>query len=454
MAREFKASYSTLEQKVAERTRELSALYEVTTIVNQSLELDPVLQQVMKRLTEIFSFDAIGILLFDKHREELHVRASSESTPELLKRVGVLKRGQGIAGRVGDTGEPMIFEDIRNNPTYALLSHSKANQQLSLCSLAVFPIKSKTSCIGTLLCAGRMPRRLAENEIRLITSMAAQIGVAVENTRLYGDLKNKTTLLEKTNVELEEANHTKSKFMAAMSHELRTPLNVINGIVQLMVDRSFGELTEEQERYLRKVVHHGKILLKLINDVLTVTKLETKKMTLDTSTVDLREIINRVKGYTEQLARNGHLEIRWIEQAGLPAIVTDAMKLEEVLQNLIGNAYKFTPQGSIDIGVRDLKEKARVEFVVADTGIGIESASLEQIFEEFHQLKEAHTGSFNGFGLGLNIVKNYLDLMGGDIRVQSQIGIGTTFTFTLPYSLEPSSPVFDTPLRTRFPANQ
>jgi signal transduction histidine kinase len=104
------------------------------------------------------------------------------------------------------------------------------------------------------------------------------------------------------------------------------------------------------------------------------------------------------------------------------------------LQNLIGNAYKFTPAGKIEIFVRNLKDKKRLEFAVADTGLGIDEKDLGKIFEEFHQLNEAHTGNFDGFGLGLNIVKKYLDLMQGDIRVDSTPGRGTTFTFTLPYS--------------------
>jgi signal transduction histidine kinase len=128
------------------------------------------------------------------------------------------------------------------------------------------------------------------------------------------------------------------------------------------------------------------------------------------------------------------LKVLWNVDPNLPSLTTDAVKLEEILQNLIGNAYKFTPQGRIEVMVRDLKDKRRIEFAVADTGIGIEKKDLDKIFEEFHQLKEAHTGHFDGFGLGLNIVKKYLALMQGDIRVDSQPGVGTTFTFTLPYS--------------------
>jgi signal transduction histidine kinase len=167
---------------------------------------------------------------------------------------------------------------------------------------------------------------------------------------------------------------------------------------------------------------------------LTLTKIEGGKMPVESNTVEVDEVIANVKGYTEQLSRNGQPQILWKVEPNLPPITTDALKLEEILQNLIGNAHKFTPSGNIEIRVRNLKEKKRFEFAVADTGIGIEDKDLGKVFDEFHQLREAHTGNFDGFGLGLNIVKKYLDLMRGDIRVESQPGIGTTFTFTLPYS--------------------
>src|SRR5688572_13434435 len=160
MATELQASHSTLEDKVDQRTRELSALYEVTTTVNQSLEVEPVLQAVIQKITGIFGFDATRILLFDSTQSELHLAASFENSPELWAQVSVVKRGQGITGRVADTGETMIFEDTYSNPTYRQLSHSKANERVGLRFLAIFPIKAKASCVGTLVCAGQSPRRL------------------------------------------------------------------------------------------------------------------------------------------------------------------------------------------------------------------------------------------------------------------------------------------------------
>ncbi|MGH7795893.1 MAG: ATP-binding protein [Candidatus Binatia bacterium] len=434
MAGELQASYSTLEEKVEQRTQELSALYDVTTTVNQSLELQPVLKEVIQKITGIFGFDATRILLFDPEMNNLRLRASYENRPELWAQVSVTKRGQGITGRVADSGEAMIFEDTHGDPRYLQLSQTKAIEKVGLHFLAVFPIKAKTSCVGTLLCAGQLPRRLSANEIQLLTSMAGQIGVAVENANLFADMSDKSMVLEKLNLELQEASRIKSEFMAAMSHELRTPLNVIMGNVELMRDRFFGEITESQKKSLTQITHHSEVLLKLINNVLTLTKMEAGKMPLESTAIEVDEVMTNVKSFADQLGRNGHLEFLWHIEPNLPPITTDAVKLEEILQNLIGNAFKFTSTGKIEIRVRELKERKRLEFAVADTGIGIEEKDLGKIFEEFHQLKEAHTGHFDGFGLGLNIVKKYLDLMQGDIRVDSEPGSGTTFTFTLPCS--------------------
>jgi signal transduction histidine kinase len=163
-------------------------------------------------------------------------------------------------------------------------------------------------------------------------------------------------------------------------------------------------------------------------------------MSVDFSTFEIGEVIEQLESYVEQLNHNGRVSISWNVPSKLPRLTTDALKLEEILQNLIGNAYKFTPSGSIEIRVRDLARERRVEFAVADTGIGIKPEDLDKIFDEFHQLEEAHTGSYFGVGLGLSIIKKYLNLMKGDIRVVSEPGAGSTFTFTVPYSLEASAP--------------
>ena len=168
---------------------------------------------------------------------------------------------------------------------------------------------------------------------------------------------------------------------------------------------------------------------------MTLTKVEAQKVSLNVSTFHVDEIIAHAQSFVEHLNRDDHIKVLWEVEPGLPPLTTDALRLEEILQNLIGNAFKFTPEGRIEVRVRDLRGKDRIEFSVADTGIGIANHDLDRIFEQFHQLGEAHTGTYSGVGLGLNIVKRYVEMMEGKIRVESAPGRGSTFIFELPYSI-------------------
>jgi two-component system chemotaxis sensor kinase CheA len=170
----------------------------------------------------------------------------------------------------------------------------------------------------------------------------------------------------------------------------------------------------------------------MINDVLALSRLDAKKMSVDISTVEVDEIIAHARTHVEQINRDNHLEVRWWIERSIPPLVTDAMKIEEILQNLIGNAFKFTPRGCIEVSVRNLRNADRVQFTVSDTGVGIAPEHLDRIFSEFEQVRGGHVANFDGVGLGLSIVKKYLDLLHGDIRVESHPGQGSTFTFSVP----------------------
>jgi signal transduction histidine kinase len=598
-------SYATLEQKVDQRTKEISALYSVTTAVNESLALRSILDAVIAKIAEIFRFESTRVFLFNDEMEELEVQASFETANEYSTPTRTFKRGEGIIGRVAESAEPMIFEDIRTDPRYAALSASKAKYQAKLSFFAVFPIKTQSRVFGAILFNARSPRKLTSDETRLLTSMsehlavavekaslfrqserrsqqlsvlntigaavsqsldlemvvkeaiekmietlnfdaswiyildpaeeelrlkaykgldeevarsmnrrnlsagisgkifetgkrlvfeelqndigyeqvrprnevgflgfasaagfpikakekvigvlhlankarrhfvpdelqliesiAQEIGVAAENARLFEEVNQKTAELGQMNSELQEANRAKSEFISAMSHELRTPLNVIMGNAELTGSGFFGDITAEQKKSMTQIQHHSKFLLKLVNDVLALSRLDAKKMSMELATVDIDEVIAHVQSQAEQLNRLNRLQVCWDLEPDLPTIVTDVTKLEEILQNLISNAFKFTPRGRIEVRVRNIPEVSRIEFSVADTGIGIEEHDVERIFKAFEQIREAHTGDFNGVGLGLNIVKKYLDLMHGDIRVESHAGEGSTFTFSVPH---------------------
>lgn len=422
-------------EETAQGAQRLSALYTVTSTVSQSLELDRVLQEVIEKIRELFRFDTTRIFLFNARGDELQLKASFPAAREDIPRIHVFQRGQGIIGRVAETGEPLVFEDIRNDSRYWELSHTKNQQTTGFRFFSAFPIRTKKGSAGVIVCSGKMPRRLTGDETQLIVSMTNQIGVAAENANLFYETKQKSLELEEANLELIEANRAKAEFLAAMSHELRTPLNVIIGNADLIKDGAFGDIAPKQKIALDKILHYSETLLKLINDVLTLTKVEASKVGLNVSTFHVDEVITHAQSYVEQLNRNGRLKVIWDIERDLPPVTTDALKLEEILQNLIGNAFKFTVEGRIEVRVRDLKPKERIQFSVEDTGIGIAAEDVDKIFEQFHQLREAHTGTYSGVGLGLNIVKRYVEMMRGDIRVESNPGQGSTFIFELPYSI-------------------
>jgi signal transduction histidine kinase len=435
MAAELKTSYSTLEQKVAQRTHELSVLYDVTATVNQLLDLDMILKEVIQKILEVMRFDAVRVYLLDAEGKELRMRAHHGIGPKFASQTATDPVGVGITGTVAATGKPLLFEDIQTDLEYARLARGRLAQEMGFHAHISFPLRTKTKTLGVINFLSYQARTLLPNEIALLTAMANQIGIALENAGLFADLREKTVELGKVNVNLVEANRAKAEFMAAMSHELRTPLNVIIGNADLAKDGFFGQVTPQQKEAMEKILRYSKVLLKLVNDVLTLTRIEAKKMTLEVSTFHLEEILFHIRTYTEQLNRDKRLGILWKVDSRLPPLTTDAMKLEEILQNLIGNAFKFTPKGKIELRVRDLPTKGRVEFAVVDTGIGIDEGNLQKIFEEFHQLKDAHTGDYTGVGLGLSIVKKYLELMQGEIQVESRPGMGSVFVFTLPYSV-------------------
>ena len=417
------------------RAQQLSVLNTIGEAVNQTLHLDMVLNTAINRLTEALKFDASWICMLDTAAETLYLKAHKGIDAETVRALDREELSSGVSGMIFRSGERLVFEDSHNEITDEELNPQRAIANLSFASTAGFPIKAKDKVIGVLHLASKAKHQFALDELKLIESIAQEIGVAADNARLFEQVHSKTEELSRINNELDQANRAKSEFISAMSHELRTPLNVIMGNAELTGDGFWGAINDEQKKSMEKIRHHSRFLLKLVNDVLALSRLDAKKMSLELSTVDIDEVVAHVQSHVEQLNRSKRLEVNWDVDHDLPEITTDETKLEEILQNLIGNAFKFTPRGEIKLRVKNLPDKRCVEFCVADSGIGIEPRDMERIFNAFEQIREAHTGEFNGVGLGLSIVKNYLDLMKGDIRVDSRPGEGSTFTFRVPHSI-------------------
>jgi len=274
--------------------------------------------------------------------------------------------------------------------------------------------------------------------------------MAVQLRESYGGLEAKvaerTRDLAKKSRELEVASRHKSEFLANMSHELRTPLNAIIGFSEVLIERMFGALNAKQDEYLHDILSSGRHLLSLINDILDLSKVEAGRMDLQLSAFSLREALeNGLAMIRERASRQG-LAVDSDIDPNVELIVADERKVKQVLFNLLSNAVKFTPSGGrVKLTARMLSDEARI--AVTDTGIGIAPEEQQQIFEEFHQSNRARAQE--GTGLGLTLAKKFVELHRGRLWVESDVGVGSTFTFTIPSARAPVSSYSDLePVRT------
>ncbi len=257
----------------------------------------------------------------------------------------------------------------------------------------------------------------------VLKTFATQSALAIQNARLFREIADKSA-------QLEAASRHKSEFLANMSHELRTPLNAIMGFSEILAEKMFGDVNEKQTEYLQDILESGRHLLSLINDILDLSKIEAGRMELELSEFDLPSAIDNALILVRERASRRGIRLGSIIDERLGMIGDDERKVKQVLLNLLSNALKFTPEGGrIDVGARVHDGAAEVS--VADTGIGIAPEDQAAVFEEFRQVGSADKKA-EGTGLGLALSRKFIELHGGKIWVTSQLGVGSTFTFTLP----------------------
>jgi signal transduction histidine kinase len=294
-------------------------------------------------------------------------------------------------------------------------------------SLMAVPLTRDDHLLGGLVVYRNSPGEFDASVIDLLKTFATQSALAIQNARLFREIEDKSR-------QLEVASQHKSEFLANMSHELRTPLNAIIGFSEVLSERMFGEINEKQAEYLGDILESGQHLLSLINDILDLSKIEAGRMELEPTEFKLPSAIeNTLILVRERAHRRGIALVRTVDEA--PGMIyADERKVKQVLLNLLSNALKFTPEGG-QIDVRSRVNNGATEISVTDTGVGIAPEDQEAVFEEFRQVGTA-SKKVEGTGLGLAISRKFIELHGGRIWVESQVGKGSTFAFTLPLTVD------------------
>jgi len=256
--------------------------------------------------------------------------------------------------------------------------------------------------------------------------------------QLDKDQREAARQLRALNEQLERASRAKSEFLASMSHELRTPMNAMLGFTELLLDETYGDVPEPLKQPLADIRTNGWHLLRLINDVLDLSKIEAGRMELSLVEYLVRDVVGTVQASLRSLAMEKGLEFRIEVPDDIPLAFGDAQRLTQCLLNLAANAIKFTPSGWVVIQVE--RQDDQLLYRVADTGIGIPKDQLENVFAEFRQADATIAREFGGTGLGLSLTKKFVELHGGRIWVESEVGKGSTFVFSIPLRVEKARP--------------
>ncbi len=436
MTDQLRESYADLEKKVEVRTAELrealgqqTATADVLRVISSSTtDVMPVFDAIVRRAKELG--EAPNAYAFRYGGGRIHYVTSTDARPETRKRIEAMPPWEPdettVTGRVILAKATVQIEDLDADPAYGPGGiHGSVTGDRRLLGV---PMMRDGEPIGVLTVLWKEPGPIAEKFVRVLETFASQAVIAVENVRLFNEIQEKSR-------QLEIANKHKSDFLANMSHELRTPLNAIIGFSEVMLTGMTGPMGDKQEEFTKDIRDSGKHLLGLINDILDLSKIEAGRMELDIARFALRAAMDNAFTLVRGRAERHGIRLKTEIEPDVAEYDGDERKFKQIILNLLSNAVKFTPEGGT-VTMAAQRLDGRYVFSVKDTGIGIAPEDHGKVFEEFKQVGTDYARKAEGTGLGLTLTRRLVELHGGSIRLESEVGKGSTFTFDLPIEAE------------------
>jgi signal transduction histidine kinase len=409
-----------LEAKVAQ----LEALGEVGDAIASSLDLDEVLNRVVAHAVRMTGTDGGSIMEYDQDDESFAVRAAYGSSDELLDALRHIRirADSTLVGRAALDGRPLQVADLS---VTELDDHLRILYDDGWRSVLAVPILRDGRMLGALVVRRRTTGGFTDDVVDLLETLASQSALAIVNARLFRELETKSA-------ELEVASRHKSEFLASMSHELRTPLNAVIGFSEVLLDRLFGDLNERQEEYLHDIRSSGRHLLELLNEILDLSKVEAGQMTLEPTRFSVPTALEYALSLVRERAAAHAVALELDVTDDVGSIEADELRFKQVVLNLVSNAVKFTQDGGhVSVTCRRVGDEVQVE--VSDDGMGIPPEDQARIFESFQQGGRGAPRE-EGTGLGLTLCRRLVELFGGRLWLESEVGVGSTFGFSIPAS--------------------
>lgn len=409
--------------ELARKVDELEALREVGEAVGSSLDVDHVLSTIAMHAVELTGTDGGSIMEYYEHDHCFMVRATYQTEPTVIDRLRSIRieLDETLVGRATKERRPLAVTDLN---AVDLDPHLRILFESGWRSVLAVPMLREEQIVGALVVRRKRTGTFTAETVELLETFASQSALALLNARLFREL-------EKRSAELEVASTHKSEFLASMSHELRTPLNAVLGFSEVLLEQMFGEINERQEEYLRDIHGSGQHLLELLNEILDLSKVEAGQMDLDYTTFELAPVLDHAASMLRERAGFKAIDIAVETDDDIGVVEADELRLKQVVINLLTNAVKFTGDGGAVVMRATRSGSEEVTITVTDTGIGVTPEDRERIFESFQQGGRGASRE-EGTGLGLTLSRRIVELLGGRMWLESEVGVGSTFGFSFP----------------------